>query len=125
MRVPFEKGVQHGFGVGVRNETVAERFQLGAQFQVVVDFAVEDDHGIAIVRKDGLVAAFEVNNFQARGAQASRCRIGRRLAGPGRDERGVAAARRMRSGSGDQFLWVKPAIPHKFQYPSACGFHQS
>ena len=71
LRVPFEKRVQHGFGVGMRNETMTKRFQLGAQFQVIVNFAVEDDHGIAILREDWLVAAFQVNNFQARGAQGA------------------------------------------------------
>src|SRR5580658_3826968 len=50
---------------------MAERFQFGAQFQVIVDFAVEDDYGIATRRKDGLVAAFEVNNFQSGGAQGA------------------------------------------------------
>jgi len=69
--VPFKKSVENGFGVGVRNETMAERFQFGAQFQVVVDFAVEDDYGVAIRREDGLVAAFEVDNFQARGAEGA------------------------------------------------------
>src|SRR5208282_1497418 len=50
---------------------MAERFEFGAQFQVIVDFAVEDDYGVAIRRKDGLVAAFEVNNFQAGGAEGA------------------------------------------------------
>jgi len=50
---------------------MAQRFQFGAQFQVIVDFAVEDDYGIAIGRKDGLVAAFKVDNFQAGGAQGA------------------------------------------------------
>ena len=69
LRVPFEEGVEDGFGVAVDMKSVAERFQFGAQFQVVVDFAVEDDYGVAIGRKDGLVAAFEVNNLQASGAE--------------------------------------------------------
>ena len=50
---------------------MAERFQFGAQFQVIVDFTVEDDNGVAVGRKDRLVAAFQVNNFQARGAQGA------------------------------------------------------
>ena len=48
---------------------MAERFQFGAQFQVIVDFAVEDDYGVAVRRKDRLIAAFQVNNFQAGGAE--------------------------------------------------------
>ena len=50
---------------------MTERFQLGAQFQVIVDFAIEDDYDVAILREDGLVAAFQVNNFQARCAQGA------------------------------------------------------
>ena len=48
---------------------MAERFQFGAQFRMIVDFAIEDDYGVAVWREDGLVAAFEVNNFQAGGAE--------------------------------------------------------
>src|SRR5580692_12486315 len=48
---------------------MAEFFQFGAQFQVIVDFAVEDDYSVAIRREDRLIAAFEVNNFQAGGAK--------------------------------------------------------
>ena len=50
---------------------MAEVFQFGAQLEVIVDFTVEDDCGVAIWRKDGLVAALEVNNFQARGAEGA------------------------------------------------------
>src|SRR5208282_6915903 len=50
---------------------MAERFEFGAQFQVIVDFAVEDDYGVAIRRKDRLITAFEVNNFQAGGAEGA------------------------------------------------------
>ena len=48
---------------------MAELFQFGAQFQVIVDFAVEDDYSVAIRREDRLIAALEVNNFQAGGAK--------------------------------------------------------
>src|ERR1700685_3991081 len=50
---------------------MAERFQFGAQFQVIVDFSVEDDDGVAILRKDRLITTFEVNDFQAGGAEGA------------------------------------------------------
>ena len=37
--------------------------------RMIVDFAVEDDYGVAVCREDGLIAAFQVNNFQASGAE--------------------------------------------------------
>src|SRR5579863_2425714 len=74
LRIPFEKSMENGFGVRVRLETMAERFQFGAQFQMIVDFAVEDDYSVAIRGEDGLVAAFEVNNFQAGGAERAHFR---------------------------------------------------
>ena len=46
--IPLEKGGQNRFGVAVRVETMAELFQFGAQFQVVVNFAVEDDDRVAV-----------------------------------------------------------------------------
>src|SRR5580698_8558700 len=102
---------------------MAELFQFGAQFQVIVDFAVEDDYSVAIQREDRLIAAFEVNNFQAGGAKRADFGLEDSLLVRARWTR-VAAARRMRSESGDQFLWVKPAMPHKFQHSSVFGFHQ-
>ena len=38
---------------------------------MIIDFTVEDDNGVTIRREDGLVAAFEVNNFQAGGAEGA------------------------------------------------------
>jgi hypothetical protein len=67
--VPFEKAVQHGFGVGAGVEAVAARFEFRAHFQMVVNFAVEDDDGIAIRGENRLVAGIEVDDFQAGGAE--------------------------------------------------------
>ena len=48
VRVPLQKGVQNRFRVAVRLEAVPERFQFLPQLQVVINFAVEGDDGVAI-----------------------------------------------------------------------------
>ncbi len=68
-RIPLKKSVQHGFGVAVRMESVPQGLQFTAQFQVVVNLAIEGDGGIAIVADDGLIAAAQVDDFQPHGAQ--------------------------------------------------------
>ena len=40
-----------------------------ADFQVIVDFAVEGDGGVAVVADEGLIAARQVDDLQADGAQ--------------------------------------------------------
>ena len=50
--------VQQGFGIGVRSEADAFRFQPGADLGVVIDLAVEHDAAPAIVGDHGLRAAF-------------------------------------------------------------------
>ena len=67
--VPFEERVQNRFGVAVRAEAMAALFQFPAQFQMIVDLAVEDDDGVAVLGKDGLIAALNVDDLQARRAQ--------------------------------------------------------
>ena len=42
-RIPLEKGVEHDFGVAMSMKLMAEGFELVANFDVVIDFAVEDD----------------------------------------------------------------------------------
>jgi hypothetical protein len=52
---------------------IAERFQLRPKFKMVIDFPVEDNHGVAIARSNGLIARSEIENLQsgcAQGAQA-------------------------------------------------------
>ena len=44
-------------------ESAAATFELGAQFQMIIDFAVERDYGAARSIDDGLIAAVKVNNF--------------------------------------------------------------
>ena len=48
---------------------MAALFQFRAQFHMVVDFAVEDDHGVAVRRYDRLVARVEIDDLQPRGAE--------------------------------------------------------
>jgi hypothetical protein len=45
---------------------MTERSQFAAKLHVVVDFAIEDDRGVAIGAGNGLVAAFEIDDLQAR-----------------------------------------------------------
>ena len=47
---------------------MAEFFEFGTQFQVIVDFAVENDAPFAGVFENRLIAALEIDDFQARGA---------------------------------------------------------
>jgi hypothetical protein len=66
--VPFEKGVQNGFGIGVRYETVPALFEFAPQFEMIVDFSVEDNSGVAILGENGLVPSVQVNDFETGGA---------------------------------------------------------
>src|SRR5580704_11631950 len=58
---------------------MAELFQFGAQFQVIVDFAVEDDYSVAIRREDRLIAALLVRAAMDEGRRGApdAVRIGR------------------------------------------------
>jgi hypothetical protein len=51
---------------------VAAPFQFRAQFQVIVDFAIEGDDGVAALREDGLIAGIQVDDLQPRSAQRDR-----------------------------------------------------
>ena len=46
--VPLEKGAEEDFGVAVRDEAVTNRFEFAAKVTVIVDFAIEDEDGIAV-----------------------------------------------------------------------------
>ena len=74
-RVPFQKRAQDGLGVAMRVEPMSQVLQLGADFEVVVDFAVEDDDRVAIFSRDGLIAMLQVDNFQAGRAQRANWRL--------------------------------------------------
>ena len=53
---------------------MAQALQLRAQFEVIVDFAVEDDAPFAVILEDRLVTALQVNDLQSRGAARERFR---------------------------------------------------
>jgi len=59
------KALQNRFGIGVRCESMPALLQLATQLEVVVDFSIEDDSGVAIIGKNRLVASLQVNNLQA------------------------------------------------------------
>ncbi len=71
-RIPLEKGLEDGFRVGVRNEGVAQLLQFRSYFQMIIDFAIEDDSPLAIVLENGLIAAFKIDDFQAGGAEGKK-----------------------------------------------------
>ena len=52
----------NSFGVAVSVKGVAELFQLRAQLEIVVDFAIEDDPRRAICVVNRLLSALEVND---------------------------------------------------------------
>ena len=49
---------------------MAELFQLVAKFEIVVDLAIENDPGGAVLIVNRLLAAFHINNSQPAHAQA-------------------------------------------------------
>ena len=73
--VPFKKRVQNGFGVAARVEPVARPLQVPAQLHMVVDLAVEDQNGVAIVAGHGLVAVLQIDDLEPNGAQRNVARF--------------------------------------------------
>ena len=67
---PLFVGVQHDLGVAARGEDVAARAQLGGEFEVVVDLAVEDQPQRAVLIAHGLMpGGTEVVDGEAAKAQ--------------------------------------------------------
>ncbi len=64
--------VNDRFGVAVGVEGVTEFFEFLAQFEIVVDLAVENDPGGAILVVDGLLPAFQVDDGEAAHGEADR-----------------------------------------------------
>ena len=72
---------------------MAARRQFVAQLEVVIDLAVEDDGGVAVVAVDGLVAALQVDDLEPHRAQADMRRmIDTILVGPAVGQRQRQAA---------------------------------
>src|SRR5271165_2057528 len=59
------------FGVGVRAHAMAVVFELGAEFEEVVNLAVENDPGATVFVEDRLMASREVDDAEAAHAEAS------------------------------------------------------
>src|SRR5271169_3213489 len=55
-------------------KSVPQLLELPAQFQVIVNFSVKDNRGVAVIGNDGLVSALQVDNFQARRAHRKNAR---------------------------------------------------
>ena len=67
---PVSIGLKQHLRVGPRSELVAQCFELGSQFHMVVDLPVEDDPGLRVADRHGLGAAFrEVEDRQPPVAQ--------------------------------------------------------
>ena len=67
---------------------MAQIFQLGAQFEVIVNLAVEDNPAISILGENGLVALLEVDDFQARSPEGKEIRVEKTLlVGPAVNQR--------------------------------------
>ena len=69
--VPFDESVENRLGIGMRAEVMTALFQFPAQFEVIVDLAVEDDNRIGIRRNNRLVAVVDVDDFQAGRAEGN------------------------------------------------------
>ena len=55
---------------------MTQLFQLRAQLEMIVNFAVEDNSGMAVIGEDGLIARGQVQNLQPRGAERkNRCLV--------------------------------------------------
>ena len=90
LRIPFKEGMEYGLGIAMGMETVAKAFEFPTQLEVVIDFAVEDDDGIAITREERLVARSEVENLQSGCAHRTQARV----------ENSLLVGSAMRQGSG-------------------------
>ncbi len=54
---------------------MTQLFQFRAQFEVIVNFAVENNPGMAVIREDWLIARGQVQNLQPRGTERKNRRL--------------------------------------------------
>ena len=102
---------------------MSQLLEFPAQFQVVVNFAVEDNRSVAIIADDGLVSALQVDNFQARGAHGENARAEHStLIGPAMSQRcrGLLDALRF----GRPIFMCKPGYPAQIRTPFASQQNQ-
>ena len=62
-RVPFEECFKDRFCIAMSVKVVAARFESFADFEVVIDFAVEDDNGVAVGGVNRLIPSGQINDF--------------------------------------------------------------
>src|SRR6266404_376869 len=65
--VPSQKRTQNDFGVAAGSEFFAAGLQLCTQLSVVIDLAVEYEHGVAVIADHGLIAPVQIDDFEAHG----------------------------------------------------------
>src|ERR1700730_3201635 len=65
--IPLLESVKHRFGIAQGMKKMTPAAPLLAQLGVVIDFAVEDKDGVAIVALHRLVAAFKIDDPKANG----------------------------------------------------------
>jgi len=67
MRMPFS--------ITVSLKAVTEGFEFAADLKMVINFAVEDDYGVAIFGKNRLIPGCQVNNLEARSTERAGSRL--------------------------------------------------
>jgi hypothetical protein len=93
---------------------VAEFFEFGADFQVIVNLAVEDDAPFTAIFEDGLIASLQVNNFQPGCAKRKQLRRENALLV------GAAVLERIR-GRADSSFWRAPMFMRKASNAAQCS----
>ncbi len=124
-----QERVQNRFGVAVGTKAVAALLQFTAQFQMIVNLAVEDDDSVAILGNNGLIAALNVDNLQPRSAQRDGVRLKDalliRTAMDNARHRILDSARRGRAmpmrkaGYAAQFSGSPASVGHAHQYATS------
>ncbi len=96
-------------------KAVAALFQLGAQFQVVVDFAVEDDDGVAVVASESAGRPIPRSMIFSRVAPSEQVADSNAPCWSGPRWTSVAVASAIRSGRGESVLMCETDYPaHDF-----------
>jgi len=59
----LEKSVENYFRVTVRTELVPQPFELASKFAVIIDFPIENQDHIAVVRYHRLVSRLKIDDL--------------------------------------------------------------
>ena len=115
--------LEHGFRIAMGVKTMAERFEFAAHFEVVINFAIEDDYRVAVFGLNRLISPGEIDDFEPSGAKIAGWCVDPWLIR-------TAMNQRIRRGSnslrlGDQLLIVNPSMPHKWVEASFRKSHLS